>query len=129
MRLKARLQYQYPYSTTENIYALGNRFFKSSLIDAIKYIENLFLKAITIVKEQNANNADRKIQQVTQYIESNYFDINLNLNNIADHFNITPSYLSKKFREECGISIIDYLYKINSHSLKLIKDTSLKLLM
>lgn len=128
MRLKARLQYQYPYSTTENIYALGNRFFKSSLIDAIKYIENLFLKAITIVKEQNANNADRKIQQVTQYIESNYFDINLNLNNIADHFNITPSYLSKKFREECGISIIDYLYKIRiSHSLKLIKDTSLKI--
>lgn len=108
--------------------ALGNRFFKSSLIDAIKYIENLFLKAITIVKEQNANNADRKIQQVTQYIESNYFDINLNLNNIADHFNITPSYLSKKFREECGISIIDYLYKIRiSHSLKLIKDTSLKI--
>ena len=81
-----------------------------------------------MIKEQDLNSSDKKIHDVSQYIESNYFDINLNLNNIADHFHITPSYLSRKFRDEYGISMIDYLYKIRiSHSLKLIKDTSLKI--
>lgn len=128
MRLKARLKYQYPYSSTENIFVLGSPFFNSSLMEAIQYIEKVFLEAIAIIKEQKINSTDKMIHQVTQYIESNYFDINLNLNNIADHFDITPSYLSRKFRKENGISIIDYLYKIRiSHSLKLIKDTSLKI--
>ncbi len=81
-----------------------------------------------MVKEQSSNNLDKKIHEVTQYIESNYLDINLNLNNIAAHFNITPSYLSKKFREEHGIIIIDYLYKVRiSYSVDLIRNTSLKI--
>lgn len=128
MRLKARLQYQYPYSSIENIFVLDSHFFNSSLLEAIHYIESLFLNAVKLIQEQDTNSTDKKIQEVAQYIESNYFDINLNLNNIADHFNITPSYLSKKFRDEYGISIIDYLYKIRiSYSIKLIKDTSLKI--
>jgi len=128
MRLKARLQYKYPYGSSESIFILNSRFFQYSLLEAIHYIESLYMQAIEMIKEQNSYNTDSKIQVVVQYIESNYFDINLNLNNISAHFEITPSYLSKKFREKYGLSIIDYLYQIRiSHSLKLIQDTSLKI--
>lgn len=83
---------------------------------------------IEIIKEQDSYHTDSKIKVVAQYIESSYFDINLNLNNIASHFDITPSYLSKKFREKYGLSIIDYLYQIRiSQSLQLIRDTNLKI--
>ncbi len=128
MRLKAQLHYQYPYSSIEGIFVLTNQFFNDSLLDAIHYIKKLYMQAIQIIKAQNINSTDKKIHEVTQYIESNYFDGNLNLNSIAAHFKITPSYLSQKFRQKNGLSIIDYLYKIRiSHSLVLIKDTSLKI--
>ncbi len=128
MRLKTRLQHQFPYKTLEGLFVLDSQFFTCSLLEAIKYIEKPFTQAALMVKEQSSNNLDKKIHEVTQYIESNYLDINLNLNNIAAHFNITPSYLSKKFREEHGISIIDYLYKVRiSYSVDLIRNTSLKI--
>lgn len=128
MRLKMRLQYKYPCGSSESIFTLNNQFFNYSLPEAIHYIENLYLQAVQMIKEQKIYNTDNKIQEVAQYIESNYFDTNLNLNNIADHFNITPSYLSKKFREKYGQSIIDSLYqKRISYSIKLIQDTSLKI--
>lgn len=53
--------------------------------------------------------------------------MNLNLNNIAEHFSISPSYLSKKFKEKYGKGINDYLYEIRiSHALHLLSDTTLK---
>ena len=89
-------------------------------------ILKIYFKAITIVKEQ-MRNANRKFSRSPNTLKVTILILTL-ISHIADHFNITPSYLSKKFREECGISIIDYLYKIRiSHSLKLIKDTSLKI--
>ena len=128
MKLKTRLQYKYPYRSSESIFNLNSQFFNYSLPEAIHYIEELYLQSVRMIKEQSSYNTDYRIQEVAQYIDSNYFDINLNLNYIADHFNITPSYLSKKFREKNGLSIIDYLYQIRiSHSLKLINDTSLKI--
>lgn len=128
MRLKAQLQYQYSYDLLETIFTLDNKFFDYSLLEAVQSIENLYQQVMELIKEHNTSASDKKIHEVTQYIEHNYFDVNLNLNNIAEHFNTTPSYFSKKFREEYGISIIDYLYKVRiSHSLELIKDTSLKI--
>lgn len=128
MRLKTQLQYQYPYCLKEGIFVLNKQFFNDSLLEGIHYIENLYVQAILMIKTQTMNSTDKKLQEVTQYIESNYFDSNLNLNSIAAHFKITPSYLSKKFRQKNGVSIIDYLYKIRiSHSVMLIKDSSLKI--
>lgn len=128
MKLRAKLQYQHPHISTEEIFNLNNQFFNYSLLEAIDFIETLYKQVMDLLQQQNLNSSDKKIQEVIQYIESNYFDCNLNLNSIATHFNITPSYFSQKFRQKTGLSVTDYLYKIRiSHSLVLIKDTSLKI--
>lgn len=128
MRLKVRLQQQYTYNSIENLFSVCSSFYHLSLRESLKITEHLYFQIILYVKEQKDKTTNNRVNLVLQYIDGNYFDLNLNLNSIAQHFNVTPSYLSKKFKEENGISVIDYLYKVRIiHSLKLISDTSLKI--
>lgn len=67
-------------------------------------------------------------RNICRYIENNYFDANLNLNTISAHFQISSSYLSKRFREQYQKSVIDYLYEVRiSNSLPLLANTDLKI--
>ncbi len=60
-----------------------------------------------------------------QYIKENYMDLGLNVNRLGNHLEISPSYLSKLFKEQYGISILDYLYKIRIEKAKqLLKESS-----
>ena len=55
-----------------------------------------------------------------------YMDINLNNSNIADRLNISPSYLSKLFKNQKNISLLDYLYQVRlSIAKKLLRETNL----
>lgn len=128
MRLKVRLQHQYTYNIIENFFIIYGNFFHLSLHEAFNITEHLYLQIALYVKEQKDKITNNRVNSVLQYIDGNYFDLNLNLNSIAQHFNVTPSYLSKKFKEENDISVNEYLYKVRIiHSLKLIADTSLKI--
>ncbi|WP_081846539.1 helix-turn-helix domain-containing protein [Butyrivibrio sp. AE3004] len=67
-------------------------------------------------------------KNICQYIDNNYFDVNMNLNTIAEHFDITPAYLSKKFKNEYGKSVIDYLYEIRiNHAIQKLQNTNMKI--
>jgi len=89
--------------------------FRSELINILKeyqiYLrEKLSLNSISI--------------QVKEYIERNYSDPNLNINILSDKFNLSPSYLSRIFKEENGISIIDYISECRIKKAKeLLKNT------
>lgn len=62
--------------------------------------------------------------QVRKYIEENFHDPNLSVNTLGDKFNLSPSYLSKMFKDENEISIPDYITKIRiDNAKKLLKDT------
>jgi AraC-like DNA-binding protein len=55
-----------------------------------------------------------------------YMDINLNNSSIADRLNISPSYLSKLFKNQKNISLLDYLYQVRlSIAKKLLRETNL----
>ncbi len=61
-----------------------------------------------------------------ELIRECYMDANLNNNIIADKLDITPSYLSKMFKDKKNISLLDYLNKIRlSHAKQYLKETSL----
>lgn len=67
-------------------------------------------------------------KNICQFIENNYFDANLNLNSIASHFQMSPSYLSKKFREQYQKSVIDHLYEVRiDNAVPLLTRTELKI--
>lgn len=62
--------------------------------------------------------------KVDKYIKENYMDMGLNVNKMGSLLEISPSYLSKLFKEQFGISIVDYLYKIRIEEAKqLLKET------
>ena len=45
---------------------------------------------------------------------------------IADKLNISPSYLSKMFKNEKNVSLLDYLYKVRlSYAKKYLRETDL----
>ena len=47
---------------------------------------------------------------------------------MAEHFHLSPSYLSRKFREQYQKSVVDYLYEVRiCHSITLLDDTDLKI--
>lgn len=128
MRLKASLSYQYSYKQLSELFVLDPDFFNEPFSEALLYIESMYNKITVMLRETQPNSVDQIIQDVHQYIDSNYFDFNLNLNTIADHFDVTPSYLSKKFRSEYGFSIIDHLYRTRiQHGIMLLHDTRLKI--
>ncbi len=46
--------------------------------------------------------------QLQRYMEEHYMD-NINLNLVADAFGYSPSYISRIFKNQCGVNFTDYL--------------------
>jgi AraC-like DNA-binding protein len=61
-----------------------------------------------------------------ELIHECYMDINLNNSIIADKLNISPSYLSKLFKNQKNISLLDYLYQVRlSYAKRFLRETNL----
>ncbi|WP_211745603.1 helix-turn-helix domain-containing protein [Paenibacillus sp. Marseille-Q4541] len=63
------------------------------------------------VSQVREDNLLRLTAQVTEYIEENYHDVNLNVNAIGEYFDLKGSYLSKLFRTQTGEGILDCIHK------------------
>lgn len=62
------------------------------------------------------------IQKVRGYIEEYYADPNLSLSQISDVFELSPSYLSRLFKEELGEKFIDYVTQVRiNHAKRLLE--------
>lgn len=51
------------------------------------------------------------MEQIMQYLQENYTDSAINLTSVAQQFGFNASYLSRKFKQETGVSFIEYLMK------------------
>lgn len=51
------------------------------------------------------------LDQITQYLRENYTDSAINLTSVAQQFGFNASYLSRKFKQETGMSFVEYLMK------------------
>jgi two-component system response regulator YesN len=72
---------------------------------------------LSITKEICENRREKKRYnqlgvEVMKYIDNKYNDINLGVGMLGNEFDMAPSYLSKLFREQMGISIPDYINKV-----------------
>ncbi|MEY8338555.1 response regulator [Lachnospiraceae bacterium 62-35] len=67
------------------------------------------------------------VYKARRYIEGNYQNPNLRIDDVANHVFINPSYFSTIFSRECQISFGDYLTKIRMEkALQLLKTTNQK---
>lgn len=68
------------------------------------------------------------IKKVKTYAEKNFRDSELSLQKIADDMGITINHLSKLFKQEMGMSFIEYLIKFRiTEAIKLMNDPSVKI--
>jgi YesN/AraC family two-component response regulator len=65
------------------------------------------------------------IKKVKGHIEEYYADPNLSLSQISDVFRLSPSYLSRLFKEELGEKFIDYVTQVRiNHAKRFLEDTN-----
>ena len=61
---------------------------------------------------------NRKMANIEAYIARNYTDQLLCATSIADEFKISPSYLSRIFKADMGIGIVEYVHRIRTDAAK-----------
>ena len=108
---------------------IEDSFFQSSLPSVLTKTQEAYQTAAEQLQEKkDLLDNNRWGTDIRRFIQNNYFDMDLNLNTLAAHFKVSPSYLSKKYKEQYQSSVIDYLYEIRiQHSIALIQDTNMKI--
>lgn len=72
------------------------------------------------------NARNKKMANIESYITANYTDQMMSATSIAEQFKISPSYLSRIFRADMGIGIVEYIHRIRVDAAKeFLKDESL----
>ena len=72
------------------------------------------------------NARNKKMDNIEAYIKENYRDQLMSATSIAEHFKISPSYLSRIFKADMGVGIVEYIHRIRVDAvLELLKDRSL----
>lgn len=60
-------------------------------------------------QENHSANIRDKLSQVENFVERHYFDPNLSVQQIADTFEVSLPYLSRMFKQERGVGLLDYI--------------------
>ena len=55
---------------------------------------------------------DNPTELIRRYVEQNFSDSKLNLAFLAQHFGFSPSYLSRKFKQDTGKNFVEYLAEL-----------------
>lgn len=107
----------YQYSILSSLYKLANLLYqlplknkkteKAALDSTLKNRETLF-----------------QIDTILDYIESNYLNA-ITIQDVADHVGFSPSYFSRFFKKNIGMSFTSYLAEYRIHRAKYILGTEL----
>lgn len=101
-------------------------------LTTVSFLYRVFAEIINeraLQKAPAANSRDDFIGKIFTYISSNYSSPALSLTDIAAHFNINASYLSRIFRQTAGVPISKYIIDFRmSKAVNLLKrrDLSIK---
>ncbi len=79
-----------------------------------------------LISFRQDNRNEELVREMTRYIKKNY-SRGITLNELSEHCNISPGYLSKLFQEYVGENFTDYLNMIRVNKAKeLLKTTDKK---
>lgn len=94
----------------------------------ISMIKSTLEKIIAAINERKLSSDEELIQQMRQYIYDNYWD-NIMLNDMADHFNISPKYCGILFKELSEDNFKNFLnhYRIEEAKKMIEKNPSIKI--
>ncbi|MBA9084958.1 YesN/AraC family two-component response regulator [Fontibacillus solani] len=90
----------------------------------MKYPERRHSRRETKEPEQPTFTGDGTVlvSKVTEYINDHYQDPELSISRVASLFHINPTYLSKRMKQEMGLSFLDYVTELRIAKAKEILD-------
>lgn len=97
-----------------------NKLYLSSLYYQMLHIlaENFILSSDNQQYREKKGKSDDRIQEIFAYIRNNY-RYNISLEDIAQHFYLSTTYVSKYIKKKCGINFISLLNSVRlSHAVE-----------
>lgn len=80
------------------------------------------------IQSKTGNRFYEMSRNIIQFVNNHYGEVTLNVAMIADHLGITPSYMSKLFKEQTGETLPDYINKVRLEKAKvLLRDEKLNI--
>ncbi|CUH96305.1 hypothetical protein P22_2395 [Propionispora sp. 2/2-37] len=114
------------------IEAMVETYLKKTVFVAQKGIDGLAQVAVVyaglLADINNKTNCTPIVMLTQKYIESNFYKEDLSLQEVADHMQISATYLSRLLKQETGLSFIDYLTHVRvSKAIQLMGDPGIKI--
>lgn len=91
-----------------------------TLMDMKEWVLGLYLKLIDLQKRMKFDHSLSKVtRKAVEFIHQNY-DKNISLTEAAEYVGVSSSYISRLFKEECGVGFAEYLNQIRVERAKLL---------
>lgn len=115
---------------SNEVNVIQRRFYMELLLDA-KTLEGYKDQLVRVIKELDGNvqKDNRKkflTRHIKKYVEEHYTDPNVSVATIGSVFGMQAAYLSRMFKDEYGVLLLDFIIERRiSHSKKLLKESNL----
>jgi len=97
----------------------------TSLDELFQWLFRLFSQTISYYREQKVSRIQKIARDVQEYIEVNYGNDKLSVENIARHFHLDPSYIRKAFAKEFSMNVAEFITQARMKQAKLLMDTTI----
>lgn len=95
-----------------------------SIDQAHQMFKNLFREITDKMLVHSKERHEILIEQIKDYVKQNYGNMNLSMNQLSDHVNMSAAYLGRLFKQVTGITFTEYLTKYRlDKACSLLKDT------
>nr|WP_238357777.1 helix-turn-helix domain-containing protein [Cohnella zeiphila] len=74
-------------------------------------LRQLLLRSCLLTRERKQQRQQQDFEQYLQCVDEHYTDPQMSLTYLAERFNVTETYMSRRFKEYAGINFFEYLEK------------------
>ncbi len=75
-------------------------------------LNRILVEICDFIKHGQSDRNQKLLERIDSYIQENCFDNNFSLVSLADHLNLTPTYLSSFFKEKRGENLVDCIARL-----------------
>lgn len=110
----------------KDIYQVQKLLFCNDVVELRKNVKG-FLEVICD-RTSSLFGEDNLVGQIKSYVKENYADSNLNVASIGERFSKTPHYISKLFKDDQGIALLEYINRERIENSKQLLESTKKTL-
>lgn len=112
-----------------NNYNVINDLMNCKTIDEFKTeIRKTLIAVCGFIESKNELHEDKIEITITNYVSEHYNEFDLSIGSIADFLNLSPNYVSSRFKSQTGTNLLSYINNVRiEKSLELLKDCELKI--